>query len=170
MTGATDPHVPALTAMAAAANAEWQTHGPAHWSDWSSVNFRQWPRGFHRSAWVVAGYIGWNPLDVLDQPPPAARAVNAILTQLCVTFIIVMIRHTPDPLDPGEPLLAWFNATMNDHKHDIATTIEALGAIDWHLPASNRQAARKLVRTWNRQGLPGFRDLSGALVNKPKNA
>jgi hypothetical protein len=30
--------------------------------------------GFHRSAWVVAGYIGWNPLDVHDAPTPAARA------------------------------------------------------------------------------------------------
>jgi hypothetical protein len=34
------------------------------------------------TAWVIAGYIGWNPLDVLDKPTPAARAVNVLLTRL----------------------------------------------------------------------------------------
>jgi hypothetical protein len=153
-----------LAAMMAAAEIEWLTNAS---EDWETIDFRRWPRGFHRSAWVVAGYIGWNPLDVLDDPTPAVRAVNVLLTRLCVTFIVVMARHTPNPDDPVEPLLAWFNATVDEHKHDIAVTIEGLGDVDWALPASRRWAARRLVRMWERDGLAGFRDLSAALKHKP---
>lgn len=95
------------------------------------------------------------------------HAVNALLTRLCVTFVIVMTRHTPDPGDPDEPLLAWFNAAMNEHKHDIAATIEGLGDVDWSLPASRRWAARRLVRMWERDGVAAFRDLSASLKHKP---
>lgn len=87
---------------------------------WTMIDFRQWPRGFHRSAWVVAGYIGWNPLDVLDKPTPAARPVDALLTRQCVLFTILMTRHVPDPCDPVEPLRAWFNAAAQEHQRDIA--------------------------------------------------
>jgi hypothetical protein len=38
-----------------------------------------------------------------------------------------MTRPTCDPRDPVEPLLAWFNAGVNEHKHDIAVMIEGLG-------------------------------------------
>ena len=135
--------------------------------DWTEINFRRWPRGFHRSAWVVAGYIGWNPLGVLDQPTPAARAVNALLTRLCVPFVVVMTRHTPDPGDPDEPLLVWFNAAMDKHKHETAEMIEGLGDAYWHLPTSRRWAARRLVKMWEKNGAAAFRDLSATLVNKP---
>jgi hypothetical protein len=90
----TTSSLPDLAAMMTAAEIEWRANAP---EDWTTVDFRRWPRGFHRSAWVVAGYIGWNPLDVLDKPTPAARAVNALLTRQCVTFTVVMTRHTPDP-------------------------------------------------------------------------
>jgi hypothetical protein len=90
------------------------------------------------------------------------------LTRLCVTFTVVMTRHTPDPGDPVEPLLAWFNAAVDEHKHDIATMIEGLGDVDWHLPESRRWAARRLVRMWERGGAAAFRDLSTALRNKPR--
>jgi hypothetical protein len=83
---------PDLVAMIKAADNEWQANAP---EDRTTIDFRRWPRGFHRSAWVVVGYIGWNPLDVRDAPTPAARAVNALLTRLCVTFSVVMTRHTP---------------------------------------------------------------------------
>jgi hypothetical protein len=156
---------PHLAAMARAAETEWQANAP---DDWTAIDFRHWPRGFHRSAWVVASYIGWNPLNVLDVPTPAARAVNALLTRQCVTFIIVMTKHTPDPGDPVEPLLAWFNAARDEHKHDIAGMIEGLGDFDWGLPASRRWAARRLVRMWERGGAAAFRDLSTALTHKPK--
>jgi len=91
-----------LAAMMAAADIEWRTNA---YEDWTTINFWRWPWGFHRSAWVIAGYIGWNPLDALDKPTPAVRAVNALLTRLRVTFTVVMTRHTPDPRDPDEPLL-----------------------------------------------------------------
>ena len=112
----TTSSLPDLAAMMTAAEIEWWANAP---EDWTTIDFRRWPRGFHRSAWVVAGYIGWNPLDVLDKPTPAARAVNALLTRQCVTFTVVMTRHTPDPGDPVEPLLAWFNAAVDEHKHDM---------------------------------------------------
>ena len=156
---------PDLAAMMAAAETEWRANAP---DDWTTIDFWHWPRGFHRSAWVIAGYIPWNPLDVLDEPTPAARAVNALLTRQCVTFTIVMTRHTSDPGDPVEPLLAWFNAAVDEHKHDIATMIEGLGAVDWHLPESRRWAARRLVRMWERGGVAAFRDLSASLRNKPQ--
>jgi hypothetical protein len=155
---------PDLIAMMAAAEIEWRANAS---DDWTTINFRRWPRGFHRSAWVVAGYIGWNPLEVLDEPTPAARAVNALLTRLCVTFTVVMTRHTRDPCDPVEPLLAWFNAAVNEHKHDIASMIEGVGDVDWHLPTSRRWAARRLVRMWERGGVTAFSDLSAALKNRP---
>ncbi len=87
----TFPAPPDLVAMLSAADSEWRANAVA---DWTAINFRHWPRGFHRSAWVVAGYIGWNPLDVLDEPTPAARAVNVLLTRQCVIFTTVMTRHT----------------------------------------------------------------------------
>jgi len=150
------PAPPHPAAMLAAAEHEWRAHAPG---DWTTIDFWRWPRGFHRSAWVIAGYIGWNPLDVLDQPPPAARAVNALLTRICLTFTIAMAKHTPDPGDPDEPLLAWFNAAMNEHKFDIARAIEGLGDAAWALPASHRRAARKLVRMWERDGAAAFSEL-----------
>ncbi len=97
----------------------------------------------------------------------AARAVNALLTRLCVTFTVVMTRHTPDPSDPDEPLLGWFNAAAHEHKHDIAEMIEGLGDAYWNLPTSRRWAARRLVRMWEKDGAAAFRDLSASLVNKP---
>lgn len=109
--------------MMTAAEIEWRACAP---EDWTAINFRHWPRGFHRSAWVVAGYISWNPLDVLDEPTPATRAVNAMLTRLCVPFTVVMTRHTPDPHDLVEPLLVWFNAAVDEHKHDIASRSKGL--------------------------------------------
>ena len=160
----TIPAPPDLVAMLSAADSEWRANAAA---DWTAIDFRRWPRGFHRSAWVVAGYIGWNPLDVLDEPTPAARAVNALLTRQCVIFAIVMTRHTPDPRDPDEPLLAWFNAAVDEHKHDIADMIEGLGDAYWGLPASRRWAARRLVRMWERGGAAAFHDLSASLTNKP---
>ena len=90
---------------------------------------------------MIAGYIGWNPLDALDKPIPAARAVNALLTRQCVTFTIVMTRHTPNPRDPVEPLLAWFNAAAREHQYDIAEMIEGLGDTYWNLPTSRRWTA-----------------------------
>jgi hypothetical protein len=146
-------------AMMTATEIEWRTYAP---EDWTTIDFRRWPRGFHRSTWVVAGYIGWNPLDVLDAPTPAARAVNVLLTRLCVTFIVAMARHTPNPSDPVEPLLAWFNAVVNEHQHDIAAMIEGLGDAEWGLPTSRRRAARQLIRMWERDGVAAFRDLSAA--------
>jgi len=159
--------LPDLAAMMTAADIEWRAYAP---EDWETIDFWRWPRGFHRSAWVVAGYIGWNPLDMLDKPTPAARAVNALLTGLCVTFTVVMTRHTPNPGDPDEPLLAWFNAAANEHQHDIATMIEGLGDLEWGLPASRHWAARRLVRMWERGGVGAFCDLSAALTNKPRSA
>jgi hypothetical protein len=156
---------PHLAAMAKAADIEWRANAP---EDWTAINFWHWPRGFHRSAWVVASDIGWNPLGVLDAPTPAARAVNALLTRQCVTFTIVMTKHTPDPGDPVEPLLAWFNAAVDEHKHDIAGMVEGIGDFDWGLPASRRWAARRLVKMWERGGAAAFRDLSTALAHKPR--
>ena len=155
---------PDLAAMMAAAEREWRDNAP---DDWTMIDFWHWPRGFHRSAWVVAGSISLNPLDVLDEPTPAARAVNALLTQQCVIFTIVMTRHTPDPGDPVEPLLAWFNAAVQKHQHDIAGMVEALGDVDWGLPTSRRWAVRRLVKMWERGGATAFRDLSRSLTHKP---
>ena len=153
--------------MMTAAETEWRACAP---EDWTTIDFWPWPRGFHRSAWVVAGSIGWNPLDVLDEPTPAARAVNALLTRLCVRFIVVMTRHTPDPRDPMEPLLAWFNAAASKYRHDVAEMIEGLGDAYWNLPTSRRWAARRLVKMWEKDGAAGFRDLSASLVNRPLGA
>ena len=114
---------PDLSAIKAA-EVEWRANSP---EDWTTIDFRCWPRGFHRPAWVVIGYIGWSPLDMLDEPTPTARGVNALLIQLCVTFTVVMTRHTPDPHDPVELLLTWFNAAVDEHKHDVAGMIEGLG-------------------------------------------
>jgi hypothetical protein len=161
MTGLAHSH---RAAMMTAAEIEWHTNAP---SDWTAINFRRWPRGFHRSAWVVAGYIGWNPLDVFDQPPPAALAVNALLTRLCVPFIVAMAERTSDPVDSTEPLLAWFNATVNEHKFDIAAAIENLGDTFWGLPASRRRAARRLVQMWERNGLGAFSNLSRSPLQRP---
>ena len=61
------------TAMMTAAEIEWRANAP---EDWTTIDFRRWPRGFHRLAWVVAGYIGWNPLDVLDKPSHIAKALG----------------------------------------------------------------------------------------------
>ncbi|MBW4035310.1 MAG: hypothetical protein HIU90_07540 [Proteobacteria bacterium] len=159
-------HAPpaALAAMATAAVTEWQTHAP---DDWTTIDFRDWPRGFHRSAWVIAGNIRWNPLEVFDRPTPASRAVNALLTRQCVMFTIVMTRYIPDPEDPDEPLLAWFNVARDEFQHDIATMIEGLGDMEWGLPKSRRWAARRLVKMWERTGVAGFCDLSVSLNNKP---
>ncbi len=151
--------------MINAAQREWHDNAPA---DWTMIDFRRWPRGFHRSAWVIAGYIGCNPFDALDYPPtPTARAVNALLTHQCVVFAIAMTRHVPDPADPVEPLLAWFNAAVREHQHDIASTVEALGDAEWRLPAFRRSAARRLVKMWEQGGAAAFGDLSAPLVNKP---
>jgi hypothetical protein len=43
---------PDLIAMMAAAEIEWRANAS---DDWTTINFRRWPRGFHRSAWVVSG-------------------------------------------------------------------------------------------------------------------
>jgi len=43
-----------LAAMMRTADTEWRAFAP---DDWTTVDFRRWPRGFHRSAWVVAGHI-----------------------------------------------------------------------------------------------------------------
>lgn len=48
------PAPPALAAMMTAAETEWRAYAP---EDWTTINFWHWPRGFHRSAWVVAGSI-----------------------------------------------------------------------------------------------------------------
>lgn len=157
----TTPAQPHLAAMMIAAELECRTYAPR---DWTAIDFWRWPRGFHRSAWVIAGYIGWN---ALDKPTPASRAVNALLTRLCVAFTIVMTRHTPDPRDPDEPLLAWFNAAAREHRHDIAEMIEGLGDAYWNLPTSGRWAACRLARMWEKDGAAAFRDLSASLVNKP---
>jgi hypothetical protein len=77
-----------MRAMRAAADREWRDHAE---DDWTVINFRRWPRGLHRSAWVVAGYIGWNPFDVLDKPTPAARAVKVLLTRQSILFTITNI-------------------------------------------------------------------------------
>ncbi len=160
----TAPTTPDLTAMMAAADRKWRENAP---DDWTTIDFRHWPRGFHRSAWVVAGYIGLDPLDVLDEPSPAALAVNDLLTRQCVIFTIVMTRHTLDPGDPVEPLLAWFNAAVHEHQHDIAGMVEALGDVDWALPTSRRWAAGRLVKMWEKGGATAFRDLSASLTHRP---
>ena len=71
---------PHLAAMMTAAEIEWRANAS---EDWTAVNFWRWPRGFHRSAWVVAGYVSWNPLDVLDQLPPAAQTAKAERGEPC---------------------------------------------------------------------------------------
>ena len=83
-----------LAAMTSAVETEWRINA---FEDWTTIDFRDWPRGFHRSGWVIAGHSGWNPFDVLDQRPPAARAVNALLTRLCVAFALAIVKHVPDP-------------------------------------------------------------------------
>ena len=154
MTALEPPH---LAAMMAAAEREWQSYAGR---DWTLIDFRRWPRGFHRSAWVIAGYIRWNPLDVLDRPlPAAARGVNALLTRQCLVLTIAMTKRVPDPCNPDEPLLAWFNATREEHQHGIAATLEALGTAAWSLPASPKAAARELVSMWDKGGPAAFAGL-----------
>jgi hypothetical protein len=51
----TIPAPPNLAAMMKAAEIEWRAYAS---EDWTTIDFRRWPRGFRRSAWVVAGYIG----------------------------------------------------------------------------------------------------------------
>jgi hypothetical protein len=104
---------------------------------------------------------------VLDAPPPAARPVNALLTRLYVTFIVVMTRHAPDPGDQVAPLLSWFDAAMNEHKHDLALTIEGLSDATWRRPTSRRRAARRLIQTWERNGVAAFSYLSAFPAHKP---
>ena len=104
---------------------------------------------------------------MLDAPTPVARAVNALLTRQCVIFTIVMTRHTPDPQDAVEPLLAWFSAAAHDHHQDIADMIEGLASVDWGLPDSHRWAARRLIRMWEQGGATAFYDLSTSLPNRP---
>jgi hypothetical protein len=155
---------PKLAAMMTACELEWRSHSCA---DWTVIDFRRWPRGFHRSAWVVASYISWNPLEVLDRPTPAARGVNVLLTRLCITFTMAMLKHAADPGDPEEPLLAWFNVAVNEHKHDIAALVEGLGDVEWRLPAAPRQAARRLVTMWDSSGIAAFGDLAAAPTHRP---
>jgi len=84
------------------------------------------------------------PLDVLREPTPA-RGVNALLTRACVAFTAALTEFVPDP---GEPLLARFNATVDEYKHDIAEMIEGLGGAYWGLPDSRPRA--RLVSMWER--------------------
>ena len=148
-----------------AAEREWQAFAS---DDWTSIDFRQWPRGFHRSAWVVAGYVGWNPLDLLDHPPtPAARAVNALVTRHCLILTVAMTRDVPDPRHPTDPLLAWFNKTREEHQHGIAAAVEAMGDAEWDLPTSRKKAARKLVGMWNKDGSAAFGNWAAASPGKP---
>ena len=155
---------PHLAAMLRAAEREWQTFSP---DDWTTIDFRRWSRGFHRSAWVAAGYIGCNPLDVLDRPTPAARAVNALLTRQCLILTIAMTQRVPDPGNAAEPLLAWFNEARQEHQHGIASTVEAMGDTEWQLPRSRRQAARKLVSMWEQGGAAAFGDMAALLTVAP---
>ena len=143
----------AMHAMIAAAEREWQLHAPG---DLTLTDFQRWPRGFHRSGWVVAGYIGCNPFDVLGKPTPAARAVNALLTRQCVVFTIAMITNVADPGDADEPLLTWFNQTVHEHQHQIAATVEAIADTEWQLPKSRPQAARRLINMWQQGGIDAF--------------
>ena len=148
----------------AAAEAEWQANAR---DEWGEIDLWRWPRGYYRSAWVIAGSIRWNPLEVLDTPTLTARAVNALLIRQCVIFTIVMTRHTPDPQDAAEPLLAWFSAAAHDHQRDIVDMIEGLAGVDWGLPDSRRHAARRLVRMWEHGEAAAFRYLSASLPNRP---
>ncbi len=104
---------------------------------------------------------------MFDAPTPAAHAVNVVLTRQCVIFTIVMTRHTPDPQDAVEPLLAWFSAAAHEHQWDIADMIEGLASVDWGLPDSRRMAARRTMKLWEQGGAVAFRDLSASLPNKP---
>lgn len=154
-----------LAAMLRDANQEWRDCAA---DDWGTIDFRRWPRGYHHAAWGVAGRIACNPYDVLDHPPsPAARAVNALFTRLCLVFTIVMTRHVDDPADPDEPLLAWFEEAADEYGDDIAETIEALANFDWGLPQSRKRAARKLVRMWEACQFGAFRDFSTTFRNRP---
>lgn len=90
---APDPAHTAAAMMQAAAR-EWRVCAP---DDWTLIDFWRWPRGFYRSAWVAAGYIGWNPLDALDRPTPAGRAVNALLTQQCLVLAVAMTARVSAP-------------------------------------------------------------------------
>ncbi len=152
--------LPQVRAILAAADEEWNDHAP---DDWTRVDFWTWPRGFHRSAWTIAGHIGWNPLDTLDDPPPAARAVNVLITRACIAFAAVMTRHIEPPDDAHEPLLAWFNAAVDEYRYDLAGMVEGIGDVDWGLPASRRWAARRLVRMWDKGGAGAFSDLTATL-------
>lgn len=131
--GAATAEAPHLAVMMAAAEQEWQRNAP---SNWTGIDFWRWPRGFHRSTWVAAGYIGWNPLDALDRPTPAARAVNALLTRHCLVLAVAMTGRVLNPRNPVEPLLSWFNAAVREHQHDIAAAVEAAGNARLNLPAS----------------------------------
>ncbi len=70
------------------------------------------------------------------------------------------------PGDPDEPLLAWFNAVINEHQHDIAATIEAVGDVAWDLPVSRRWAARRLVNMWEKGGIDAFGEMPSALAKR----
>lgn len=159
---APEPFDPAV-AILAAAETEWLIHAP---EDWEDVDFRRWPRGFYRSAWVIAGYVGWNPLDVLDAPSPAARAVNALVTRRCLALAAATVHVVPDPGDTAEPMLAWFNAAVGEHQFDIARTVEDAGDATWQLPRSRRHAARRLVAMWERDGAVAFGDLTASLLRQ----
>ena len=112
----------------AAAEADWRANAR---DEWEEIDFWHWPRGYYRSAWIVAGSIRCNPLEVFDAPTPVARAVNAMLTRQCVIFTIVMTRHTPNLQNPVERLLAWFSASAHNHGQGITDMIEGLASVDW---------------------------------------
>lgn len=145
------------SAILAAAAAEWRIHGSENLEE---IDFRRWPRGFHRSAWVIAGYIGWNPFDALDTATPAARAVNALVTRRCLVLAAGVVHLMPDPRDPAEPLLAWFNTAVREHQFDIARDVEDRGDAAWNLPRCRRRAARKLIGMWEREGAATFGDFA----------
>jgi len=99
---------------------------------------------------------------VLAAPPPAARAVNVLLTHLCLAFTVAATKHVPDPGDAHEPLLAWFNAAVDEHGRHVAVMVEDIGHRAWGLPASRRWAARRLVRMWEQGGAAAFGDVGVA--------
>jgi hypothetical protein len=131
--------------------------------DWTTIDFRRWPKGGSTAQpeLLQATSAGIRSTCPIGQHRP--HAPSALLTWQCVTFTVVITRHTPDSGDPVEPLLAGFNAAVDEHTHDIATMIEGVGDVDWGLPTSGRRAARRLVTMWERGGAAAFRDLSAVL-------